>query len=136
MTKKRVLTLLFSLLLATVCAFSLVACGKSEYSLYSYELDGTTYKLGDTFYGITLTEDLVHLELDDGDLTLTISKAFITGSAANAKKFETYQGTYTETDSTISAYIPEYSSSTITIQKAGDYFTLKLSSYATITLKK
>ena len=136
MTKRRILSLLFSFILVTVCAFSLVACGKTEYKLYSYESYGRTYNLGDTFYGITLSEDLVLLELDDGELTLTISKAFLSGSASQVNNFETYQGTYTETDSTINAFIPGYSDSTITIQKAVDYFSLQLTSYTTITLKK
>lgn len=136
MTKKRTLTLFFSFILATICAFSLIACGETKYSLYSYEYYGTNYEVGDTFYGVEIKEDLVVLNLKGENLELKISKAFLLGQPSLADEYVTYTGTYTETDSSINAIIPELSSGTISITKAGNLFSLKLSSSSTIILKK
>lgn len=137
MTKKRTLSIFFLLVVAIFSIFAFTACGKgTTYKLYSYKYSGTTYSIGDTFYGIEIKEDLVSLSLNDGNLELKISRAFLEGNPTLKNEYETFTGSYTETDSTIIALIPDYSSEEILVNKVGNSFSLKLSSTETIILKK
>ncbi len=137
MSKKRFVTTLINVALAVISLFSLSACSKTtEYGLYSYEYYGKTYGLGDTFYGVEIKKDLVVLKLKGEELELIISKAFVLGDPSKANEYQIYTGTYTETESTINALIPDFSSSTISITKTGNKFSLKLSSKTTIILMK
>ena len=123
--------------MAIISTFALTACSKTtEYKLYSYKFYENTYELGDTFYGVEMKKDLVVLKLTEGNLELKISKAFIDGDPSKDNEYETFTGTYTETESSITALIPDFSSDAITILKAGDKFSLKLSYSQTIILQK
>ena len=137
MTKKHTLSIFLLLFVAIFSMFTFTACNNgSTYKLYSYEYRSANYSIGDTFYGVEIKEDLVSLSLNDGKLELKISKAFIKGDSDMANEYETYTGVYIETDSTITALIPDYSSGTVSVKKDGNKFTLKLSSSSTIILKK
>ena len=56
---KKLLTILAAVMLC-VCCFAMVGCGvEGEYSFYSMEIDGQTYKVGDTYMGVEITEESV-----------------------------------------------------------------------------
>ena len=137
MTKKTRFTLLIMLIFAILSSFTLTACTKTtEYKLYSYTFYGDTYNIGDSFFGVEIKSDLVSLKLTNGELELKISQGFINGDPEMVDEYTSYAGTYTETDSTITAIIPNFSTGSLSIMKAGNKFSFNLSSSITIILQK
>lgn len=134
MVKKCTLSVLTAIVLVMATLFA--ACGKTEYTLYSYEFRDKTYEIGDTFYGVEITEALVVLTLKDEELELKISEAFLKGDSSKVGEYVTYTGTYTETDDAINALIPDFSSTPISATKVGNSLSIKISSSATIILKR
>ena len=56
---KKLLSILLAAMLIVAC-FGMVGCGvKGKYEFYAYEIDGNEYKVGDTFMGVEITEDMV-----------------------------------------------------------------------------
>ena len=143
MTKKTTIikTLLLTFLLIIMCSscFMLTAC-KDEptvYKLYQYETSSSVYELGESFYGMKLKKDFVKLTLDeDGKAELKISVGFIEGETEYENTYKTYKGSYTETETEIIATFPEFSSSALKGTKTGNLISIRISSYATMLLKK
>ena len=131
MAKKRILSLLLIISVIAISMFSLTACTKSTYNLYSYG----TYELGDKFYGMRLTSDMVEITLDNGDVTLKIDEGFLNGSESKRGVYKTYTGSYSEDETTIIACIPEYAWSYITVKKAGDFLIFTVSG-STMVVKR
>ncbi len=141
MTKQQIKTIFLVLIIGILSICSLTACKETQkttvYKLYSYETYDEVYNIGDKFYGMELEKDFVILTLkNDGSLELKISYGFYEGEKNLVDQYITFTGTYTETDSNINALIPEFSSSTISITKAGNLFSLPLSQHSTVILKK
>ena len=56
---KKLLSILLAAMLIVAC-FGMVGCGvKGKYEFYAYEIAGEQYKVGDTFMGMEITEDMV-----------------------------------------------------------------------------
>lgn len=136
---KNFVKVLVASLLLVACLSSFVGCGQGDvtYKLEQYQYRNVTYGIGDSFYGVEITSDLVVVELNgDGSAKLTISKAFIQGNPAYADSFEVYDGTWSETEGTISALFPSMSTTPLSCLKTGDMISIALSSKETIILKK
>ena len=140
MKKAKQLCAVLTVILVLICSLmTFVACGNADitYRLEKYQYRGATYSIGDTFYGVEITSDLVVVELKgDGSAKLTISEAFITGNPAYADSFEVYEGTWSEADETISALFPSMSIKPLSCVKTGDMISISISSSQTLILKK
>ncbi len=117
MTKKRMITILAVLLIVVAIVVTFISCRSTTYKLYSYK----NYELGDNFYGMKIDEDMVQVTIKNGKLTLKIDKGFHNGQKSDNGIYETYNGTYSEDETTMIAYVPEYENGYITVRKAGDY---------------
>lgn len=136
MTRKRLSIIFISLLISIFSLFSLTGCNTNKiekYSLHAYEYENTMFNKDDSFYGVKLVENLVTLELKNGDLVLTMSKAL---TPYVAHEYVTYTGTYTETETEINALILDISTDVIKITKAGALLSLKLPNGNTIILEQ
>lgn len=56
---KKLLSILLAAMLIVAC-FGMVGCGvQGTWKFYAYEIAGVEYKVGDTYAGVTITEEMV-----------------------------------------------------------------------------
>ena len=134
----------FSLFFAFLFSFFLLlTCGgcasKTVYKLERIQyLTYLSIDLGEEFYGIVLTDDMISVTLNGESMDLSIDKGFYEGDARYVGQIKSYVGNYTETDTAIIALIPDIFETPTSCTKVGDllYVPSPFNSDMTFILKK